>query len=344
MVRLPAISAFFYPDCRFVYAGRRTCRRVTEEFRPDVIHVHTIFTVGLFARSIARRLKIPFVGTNHNYIVRGNTDFYKCINAPAIIAKPLAALLLPITYWFYRAVDLTICPSKIFANGMRETGHTGQLLALPNPIDSPNAPELTSDDKNAAKKRIGMGSRVLLHFGRLSFEKSVDVIIKAFGLLHAKYPDLQLFIIGDGPARGSLESLVHSEHLEDSVRFHGYIEHDELMASGLLSLADVYATASATESQGLSVIEAMASGLPVIGVRGGAVPEMIGDGGLVVAANDPPAMAEAIGRILDDPALADDFKLRGQRRAAQFTPAGATEHLITTYQSLVRHTPVPDAQ
>jgi glycosyltransferase involved in cell wall biosynthesis len=111
--------------------------------------------------------------------------------------------------------------------------------------------------------------------GRISYEKNCDIVLNAFAII-LKNIDATLDIIGDGPALNSLKAQAKDLHLENKVHFPGFIPHSAL--PGVYRNYDLFLTASTMETQGLVVLEAMAGGLPCIGVRSFALPELIHDG------------------------------------------------------------------
>jgi glycosyltransferase involved in cell wall biosynthesis len=126
----------------------------------------------------------------------------------------------------------------------------------------------------------------------LGLEKDVDIVIKAVNILKKKYPDLVLDIIGDGPARVSLEKLVKKLQLEKNVKFLGFVPRSKVRL--ILKKYDFFVTASAIETQGLVILEAMAAGLPAIGVKKLATPEIIinDKSGYLAKPKNPKSLAE----------------------------------------------------
>lgn len=142
-------------------------------------------------------------------------------------------------------------------------------------------------------------------------------------------------IIGDGPAFEDLQALAAKLKISDKVKFTGAIEHDKLLSSGILSVADVFVTASKMESQGLAVLEAMAAGLPVVGVRKAALPEVIGRAGLLAKPDDSKDIAKEILKILEDEEKRSQLAQASLKRAQEFSIEKSTDKLLRLYQSLL---------
>ena len=148
---------------------------------------------------------------------------------------------------------------------------------------------------------------------RLSPEKNVEGLLRAAALVAREHPEFRLQVAGDGPCRGALEALAAEIGVADRVAFLGEVGD----VPGLLAEAGLFALSSLTEGIPVTVLEAMARGLPVVATRVGGVPEVVveGETGLLVAPGDPAALAEALARLLRDPDGARAMGLAGRRRA-----------------------------
>jgi phosphatidylinositol alpha-1,6-mannosyltransferase len=168
---------------------------------------------------------------------------------------------------------------------------------------------------------------MILSTGRLVERKGFDTLISAVALLAKRGRRVTLAVAGDGPDRKRLEELAFKEGVAEQVRFLGSVDRAELPA--LFAACDVFALAPRSigpdvEGFGIVYLEAGLLAKPVIGTRTGGVPEaVVADvTGLLVPPNDPPALADAILRLMDDPALAARLGFEGRRRAERdFDPA-----------------------
>jgi glycosyltransferase involved in cell wall biosynthesis len=191
-----------------------------------------------------------------------------------------------------RLANVFVCVSGFGADLMRDEGiPSSALKVLPNGIDlvrfSFSAPNLRGPAMTVA---------------RLSPEKDLTSLLKAVARLVEQSPDFRLEIVGDGPSRAELSSLAHSLGIEEYVAFLG----DRTDVPELLRRARMFILSSKTEGLSLSLLEAMARGLPVVATRVGGTPEVVLDGtsGLLVPPGDVPALAAAIHRIWTDAGLA----------------------------------------
>lgn len=184
--------------------------------------------------------------------------------------------------------------------------------------------------------QLGLASQtiVLATVGNLSPKKDHRSLLSAFAILGRRRPDTVLVIIGGGPLEDELRRYTDELGLRDRVRFLGQRSD----VAELLPAFDVFVLSSRHEGLPLALLEAMASGLPVVTTEVGGVPEVIshGENGLMVAPGEPPALAAAIESILDDQAKATRLAEAGRVTASDFSISGSVERTEAVYQELLR--------
>lgn len=197
------------------------------------------------------------------------------------------------TRTIYNRADLVLTPSATLQRELVANGVTVPVEHLSNGID---LSIVRPKDSHEATGR-------LLHAGRLGHEKNIDVVLKAFAILLERHPGYTLEIVGDGPARESLERLAERLGIAGSVRMRGFMDRHAL--GRIYREYDAFVTASTIETQGIVLLEAMAAGLPIAGVRALAIPELVIEGrdGLLVEPGDERALAEALDVLVSDEAL-----------------------------------------
>jgi phosphatidylinositol alpha-1,6-mannosyltransferase len=174
-------------------------------------------------------------------------------------------------------------------------------------------------DPGIVRARFGLDSGPwLLTVARLQWHKGIDTVIKALPAVRAANPAARYVVAGEGPRRPQLEQLVRELGLDDAVRFLGFVADDQLPA--LYNAVDLYVGASryhelVMEGFGISLVEASASGIAVVGGRSGGIPDAVRDGetGLLVDPDDPAAVAAGINRLLGDCALRQQMGAAGRR-------------------------------
>lgn len=256
-----------------------------KKFKPDLIHVHTFFGLGLEAIAASRMLKVPLIGTNHWVITEFNSY-------SPIAAKTFARLSLKLVIWYYNHCDFVSAPSRTVLTEMLQHGFHKPHQVVSNPIDLDMFKPL-AEDKAILKKEFNLSNAAVAYVGRLGKEKNIDVLIRAMALAKVQAPEINLAIAGHGSAEAALKRLVHQLRLEENVKFVGTLDKAKLCR--LYNAADIFAIASTSESQSMVLLQAMACGLPVIGVNWRALPEYINcRNGYMVEPDNYQAMAEKI--------------------------------------------------
>ena len=271
-------------------------RALIRDLRPDILHTHTA-KAGAVGR-IAARLAGPaaprvVVHTFHGHVLRGYfgaAGSRLFLEVERLLARRTDALVTVSEQVRDDLVRLGVAPAEKFEVIRLGLDLEGRVTAAAEARDA---------------ERIALGLRpndvAVVWLGRMTEIKRVDVLLRAFALLHERVPDARLLLTGDGPLRPDLERLSRSLGLADVVRFLG-LRRD---VAGVLAAGDVVALTSANEGTPVSLIEALAAGLPVVSTDVGGVRDVVGDGesGLLVPAGDPAAVASALERLGRDPAL-----------------------------------------
>ncbi len=236
--------------------------RIIKEFDPDLLHIHTEFTMGIFAQFVARNLKKPTVYTLHTMY-----DDYLFYVAPH---KWGQKMVKPAAHLYIRAMATkateVIGPSLKVLEFLRRCNVERHINIVPNTVDlSDFLPENVSREQ-VARIRGELGIRsddvAMCFVGRLGKEKSIDVMIDLLTQEFKGDERYKLFIIGDGPEKAALTAQIHRLGMEKQVRLLGKIDHSLLPP--YYHACDLFTTASLSEINSISMLEAMASGLYVV--------------------------------------------------------------------------------
>ncbi len=236
----------------------------------DVVHVHHPFLSGSLALRYCRPRRIPLIFTNHT-----RYDLYTQAylpNLPESVGETAMRAFLPV---FCRAVDLVIAPSAGMAEVLVRFGVDVTVKVIPNGVDlSPF--QNSVEAKNRQDYGMSSGDVLLIYVGRLGPEKNLPFLLRCFAGTAQAFDHVHLMITGDGVERQNLEALAQDLKISPKVHFTGMVAYPELPA--YLAMADAFVTASVTEVHPLSVIEAMAAGLPVLGIISPGVADTIEEG------------------------------------------------------------------
>ena len=231
-------------------------------FNPDIIHIQTEFTMGLFGLFCARRLKKPVVYTLHTMY-----DDYLFYVAPG---ERMQKVVKPGAHWYFRHVAKRateiIGPSTKVVEFLRRCGVERHINIIPNTVDLSDfmVENVKPEDVEKVRTKLGIrpGDISMLFVGRLGKEKSLDVLIDLFAANFSGEERFKLFIIGDGPQAASLREQVEAHGLQNQIHLLGRIDHELLPP--YFQACDLFTTASLSEINSISMLEAMASGLYVI--------------------------------------------------------------------------------
>ncbi len=333
VIPLPSIPAFVYPEIRLEVFGFPQIFKTLKDFRPDIIHVHTPALVGMDAILSSYIFKVPLVGTLHTFTV---DDQFTWIKNPFLM-KTCANLMGNYFQFFFKSCDVVLCPSEILVRKLRKEKFPTFLQYLPNAIPQHTVfPMLTSAQKERLKRKFHLQDHVVLHYGRLSAEKNIDEVLKAFSFVVEKEPHTTLLIIGDGPERARLEKLAQTLGIESHTIFTGFIDHMKLVRSRIIQVCDVFVTTSKTENQPMVALEAMTFGLPIVALKEAGMIELVSKNGFLVRSGDTHGIAEKIIEILTHPILAKRLSSYAYKEAEKYSVDHVVDQLIEKYENVIR--------
>ena len=265
VLMIPGIPIGIY-DFRMTSLYPLRALKIIKSWNLDVIHTHTEFAVGTFARLIAKQYNIPLVHTYHTmyeeyiyYITKGYFD-----GASKKLVEYLTLFLCD------KTVEELIVPTKKTYDLFKEKYKVKRdVHIIPSGIDVTRFYKENVDllSIKSLKKELNIKKDdfVVLFVGRIAKEKSIDFLIKNLKTILKKVPKARMIIVGDGPDMNELALLVRENKLDKHVTFTGKVPWSEIPK--YYQLANVFVTASKTETQGLTVIEAMAAEKPVVAIK-----------------------------------------------------------------------------
>jgi len=339
VVTIPSFAVPAYPGERCGWLMGASLNRL-RKFRPDVIHTHTPFVVGWEAILGGKLLGIPIVGTHHTFY----GHYLKHVKADYKWTRKFSWRY---TVGFYNRCDVVLSPSQSLADAMFQAGLKRPIVTLQNFVDTDLfRPVKSKKTREEIKRGFGVRGPSLVYMGRVSYEKNIDDVIKAFVSAHKRDYSLQLMIVGDGPEKNNLLKLVVDLGVKLSVIFTGVLKGEELVRA--LQANDVFLTASRSENMPLSLLEAMAVGLPFVTVREKGLAEIVKDGvnGYFAETGNAEDMADKTIKLLSKPALLKRFGDASRSLAMEYSKDTVMSELEKIYERVIAQNmnPVRDNQ
>lgn len=304
---------------RAVGALRRMTRLLRLE-RPTILHAHMFhaYVLGAFA---ARASGVPIIVSGRH----STGPFHR--GRSALLLERVAN----------RFTDVIVACSAAVADDVQRHGHMPpeRLRIIHNGVTLPSLLDPVAREAHRCAFGLSPEDPVLMCVANFHHYKGHRELIRAIRVVRGTVPSLKVLFVGDGPLRGSLEDLAFRNGLAATLQFLG--PRDDVPM--LLQLADGFVLPSHTEGLPLTVLEAMATGLPVVATRVGGIPEVVTDGktGLLVPPGDLAALAAAIGRILQDPTGARRMGQAGRAQVErEFSLGRMVERTEQFYAELIR--------
>lgn len=306
----------------------RSAQRVLQTM--DVAHVHHPFLSGRLALRYCRRADIPIVFTNHT-----RYDLYAQTYVPLLPEEVSQSLLQAYMPSFCDAVDLVISPSRGMEKVLRQLGVTSPVEVVPNGVAL--GPFLQAAPLPRQKFGCKQKDILLIYAGRIAAEKNLEFLLRAFAGVTQAVENVYLLVVGGGlkQVEDDIKSLASELGIAERVRFTGMVAYDQLPA--YLAMCDVFVTASVTEVHPLSVIEAMAAGLPVVGIYSPGVGDTVEDGKTgFLSTHDLAAYTAKLTRLCLDPELIGQMGEAARRASGAYSIERTTRIMLQHYQRLVR--------
>ncbi len=328
--RLPGVR--YFPSIKFrkyegyylpILPSNQT--EIIEEIKPDVIHIRGVAIMALKALFASHNTHVPTVLT-YDTVVTEVIGMYSPVKLPKETLARLATVYLR---KMLKRPNAIAVPTPSTGRELEAMGVKPRMLeVVPTGIDTDRF-RFSQEGRDTIRARYGLdGSRVVLFVGRLSFEKNVDLLIRSLPLME---PDVRLLIVGDGPARESLEKAVDDTGVRDRVTFTGYIHGDELVYH--YSAADAFVSPSVFETQGFTVQEAMSAGLVAACGNGRAFTDFIRDGenGYLFDLDEKSCAAAAMNALSAPKEVRD----ASMETALSYGIRPCTEKLVALYEKVI---------
>lgn len=308
--------------------------KIIKKWKLDIIHSHTEFSIGTFARLISKQLNIPLVHTYHTmyeeyiyYITKGYFD-----SASKKLVEYLTLFLCD------KTIDELIVPTEKAKELFKDKYKVKRdVYVIPSGIDTTRFYK-ENIDKNEIinlKKDLGLKKTdfIVLYVGRIAKEKSIDFLINNFNSVLKQIPKAKMIIVGDGPDIKDLIDLTKKEGLENKIIFAGKAPWTDVPK--YYSLCDVFVTASKTETQGLTVMEAMGASKPVVAIRDESFELMITDKKDGLFFDDEKSYVDMIYEVYKNKKLRDEISFNARLTADKYSPYNYAKNVLKVYEKVI---------
>ena len=293
----------------------------------DLMHVHHPFLSGRLALRYCRPVRIPVVFTNHT-----RYDLYAQTYLPLLPEGLSETFLQAYMPPFCAGVDLVISPSAGMAGVLRSLGVNCPIEIVPNGVELIRFGQACYDCR--AEFGFTTNDILLVYSGRLAPEKNLGFLLHAFAGTTEAVDNLHLILLGSGPEEETLKIRAAEFGITQQVHFTGAIEYNDVPR--YLAMCDLFVTASITEVHPLSVIEAMASGLPVVGVRSVGVGDTVEDGVTgFLSSNDQAAYAAKLTRLCIEKTLRKKMGTAARKASEKYGIERTIKIMLSHYEQLV---------
>ncbi|MDT8859311.1 glycosyltransferase family 1 protein [Alkalihalobacillus sp. MEB130] len=320
--RFASLPLLFYPECRIALPNPVQMKQTLEQFNPTFIHIATPLNLGLYGLLYGKKHRIPMVASYHTHF----DDYLQYYHIPF-----LQKWLWKYMVWFHRSFERVYVPSQSTMEKLKQHTFHHDLEIWGRGIDHLYYTPQNKTDEIKKKYQITQ-PKILLYVGRIAPEKEIDIALQTYHSLpvHIK-EETHFLIVGDGPQFKLL-----SEISNDHITFTGFLEGEEL--ANIYASSDLFLFPSSTETFGNVVLEAMASGLPVVGANAGGVQHLIhhGETGFLCEPRNVRDFANYTSMLLEDGNLRGHFSQEARQIALTRSWDKIFSNLFDSYREIFK--------
>lgn len=332
IARTASVVFPFYQNFRISLTPYSEVKKIIDEFKPDVIHIQMLLMIGQAVMRYGNKHNIPIVSTNHA-MPENLMDNLKML---APLSRPINYMLKRYGVNFYSKADYITMPTQAAIDmfGLSTKKSKIPLEAVSNGIDLSRFSVGKTSKETIDKFKLPTNMPIITYIGRVDAEKHISVLIHAFDQILPKL-DMHLLIVGDGTDAINLRELVKELGLSDNVTFTGRVSDEEIV--DLHKVGTVFCMPSPAELQSIAMLEAMASGKPVVAVDAGALKELCQDGrnGYLCGKDDDKVIAKSLLKIINDTKLCESMGEESVKIAATHDLRKTLEKFEEIYTNLI---------
>ncbi len=293
----------------------------------DIIHGHSGGPVSFLGWQIAKLYGVPYIATYHTFWNKYTHYFLKGVIRPKIFE--VSSTL------FGNVCEALVAPTQKVKNELRQYGIRKPIFVIPNGLETERFVNVKKGFLRN-KYKIPKDAKIILCIARLGREKSVDFIIQSFKHIYEAEKKVYFFIVGTGPDKENLQNLAKKLGVSDRIIFTGPVKH--LSIPKVYADADLFVFASKTETQGMVVLEAMASGIPVVSVTDKVFKNVVIDdvNGYLVKKNTA-LYAECVLKLIQNTSLRKKLGNNGRKTAEQYSIHEIAKSFVNLYENVLEN-------
>ncbi len=318
-----------YPDVRMPISFRHKLIKELIRWHPDVIHSQCEFFSYQFALYISKRTGAPIVHTYHTLYEQYVTYVVPSKRFGRRMVRTLSRRRL-------KRASAVIAPTPKVEDALRGYGLANPISVVPSGISlEQHKKRITKSERNEARRKLGISEEqtVLINLGRLGTEKNLEEIVYMFKTAASENPSLVLMFVGDGPAKEQLEKLAKKLELDKMVIFTGMVPPSEVQK--YYQLGDIFVSASTSETQGLTYVEAAANALPLLCRKDPCLRGVLIDGKNGYSYSDEKQFLTGLNKILQSPEWITKAKKASEEIAESFDKKHFGDAVEELYESIV---------
>jgi glycosyltransferase involved in cell wall biosynthesis len=332
IARTATIIFPLYQNLRISLYPYREVKKIIKEFNPDVIHIQTFIMIGQAVMKYSQKYNIPIVSTNHA-MPENLMDNLKIL---APVSRPINYVMKKYIVRFNSKMNYFTMPTQSALDifGLSSKKLKISVEAVSNGIDLSKFSTSKAPKEIFEKFSIPIDKPIVTYVGRVDAEKHIPVLINAFVRV-IKEHDAHLLIVGKGTVIVSLIERVNKLGIRDKVTFTGRVSDQDII--DLHKVGTVFCMPSPVELQSIAMLEAMASGKPVVAVDAGPLKELCQDkrNGFLCETDNYQEIAEAIVRIISDPKLCESMGKESEKIAATHDIQKTLDRFEQIYTQLI---------
>lgn len=318
-----------YPDVRMPVSFRHKLIQEIIDWKPDVIHSQCEFFSFQFASRISRITGAPIVHTYHTLYEQYVTYLVPSRRVGRTLVRVLTRERL-------KKVKMVVAPTVKVENALHGYGVEKPISVVPSGISlEQHHKRLPAEERLRRRRALGIkdDQQVLLNLGRLGTEKNLGELMELFAQALKDNENMVFLIVGDGPARENLEAQAERLGISGKVIFTGMVEPGEVQ--NYYQLADVFASASTSETQGLTYIEAAANGLPLVCRQDDCLADVLKEGENGYEYSSAQEFLDAVDTLMENPELRRAASQRSEEIAGHFDKEVFGEAIEQIYESVL---------